>query len=913
MPDPSRGDLDSLCGMAVRPKVQQGLSVITDTSSLRRAERQLEANTRLIALAGRLGRIGGWSIDLRSQRLQWSDMVAEIHGLPKGNQPKMEEAIAFYVPEHRERIRQLFEACAQHGVAYDAELQIINTQGQPVWVRTTGEPVYDDAHHIIGVHGALQDMSAQKAAELEAKATSERLRATLESITDAFYILNRDWRFTYLNREAARLLRRAPTALLGEVIWSCFPEFKGSPLEDNLRDAMVIQSSVNFELYARTLRSWFDIRVYPNAEGLSVYFQDVTERHLMIRQLQTQKGELRRSRDQLIELVETRKALIDSLPANIALLDASATIIDINDQWRRFGEQNGFEGERFGLGTNYLELCDRTEGDRNQEAAPVSAGLRAVLNGDQESFALEYPCHSPDERRWFRVAITRLQREGSTAAEARADGAVVMHVDITERKLAELELHRASRHDRMTGLLTRRSFVEAIDERLRSSTMQGAVLAMLDVRDLRSINDSHGFEAGDRVLCEIARWLEQRAAADGLVARIAGDQFSILLAADAGLSAARRISALKTLKLNAPVTEDDSELEMLIDIGYTCVEETTTSAEALMHQAELALFQQQRLYSEPQPIAYNLALDQRVHQRLEITRDLRIGLAEQQFELHYQPKVRLTDGALVSAEALIRWNHPRRGLLPPGAFIPIAEQSQLIARIGRWAIEQACKQLRDWREAGLDLVSVAVNVSMIQFRSKRFIDEVRGALERFEIAPGSLALEITESVFESASDGLLATLNALRADGLKLSLDDFGTGYSSLAYLQRYPFDEIKVDRAFVSRVLEDRYSRTILASVKGIADALGATLVAEGIETEAIRAALLDLGYEYGQGYLFSMPLETEDFRWLLTERDQRPSDSIQGRGHEETQNRSAKPEGQRRATSTAEVPGPTRSLDPS
>jgi diguanylate cyclase (GGDEF)-like protein/PAS domain S-box-containing protein len=738
-------------------------------------------------------------------------------------------------------------------------------------VRTTGEPVFDSDGHIVAVHGGFQDISAQKSAEEDAEALSERLQKTLESITDGFFTLDRAWRFTYLNQEAARLLQRPREELLGQDFWDCLPEAIGTRLERAYRQAMIAQETAIFEEYYRPFGTWFDVRAYPSADGLAVYLQDVTDRHRMVRSLQSQKAALRRSRDQLAELVQTRKALIDSLPAHIALLDDQGVIVDVNNQWRRFGEQNGLGDERSGVGSNYIAICEAASGACAVEAPAIACGLRDVLAGERQTFVLEYPCHSPTEQRWFRVAANRLRPSNDAPVNARGEGAVVMHVDITERKLAELELDALVNRDRLTNLLTRNGFTKALGERLkRIDGSPRAVLAMFDIKDLRDINDSHGFQAGDQLLIEIARWLEQHAGDQGLVGRIAGDEFSVLLPLTPGADPHARIEALQRISQHV-FLNPDSGIEIALDIGYTVVGDSPPSAEELLHQAELALFQHPPHGTAP-PIAYNTELDTQVHERLELSRDLRAALDDHQFELHFQPKVQLTDGSLVACEALLRWNHPQRGLQPPGVFIPIAEQSQLIGPLGEWALHEACRRLREWQAAGLNVVGLAVNVSLIQFRIADFSHAVRAALDAHEVDPGALTLEITESVFADASDALLEELNALRAVGVRLSLDDFGTGYSSLAYLQRYPFDEIKVDRCFVARVREDRYSRTVLQAVKGIADALGANLIAEGIETEAVRQALIELGFEHGQGYLFSMPLETEDFRWLLEQGCQLP-----------------------------------------
>ncbi|MBK5929617.1 EAL domain-containing protein [Halochromatium salexigens] len=861
---------------AQTPSMRQVVAVITDISAFKQVETQLREQSQLLDIAGRVGRIGGWRVDLATDQTQWSDVVAEIHGVPKGFAPSAEEGIAFYAPEDLATIQRVFTACAERGIPYLEDLRIINTQGERVWVRTTGEAVYDEHGTISAVQGAFQDISARKSAELEAEALSERLRTTLESITDGFFALDRDWRFAYLNREAARLLQQPREHLLGKPFWQCYPEAIGTRIESAYRRAMLTQETVTFEEYYRPFSTWFEIRAFPSQEGLAVYFQDVTEQHRMVRRLQAQKAALRQSRDQLAELVQTRKALIDSLPAHIALLDADGRIIEVNDSWRHFAAQNDFPDASAGAGMNYLEVCAHASGEFSEEAPIIAHDLRSLLAGEQDSFALEYPCHSPHEQRWFRMAANRLRQSGEEHAtedeSQRRNGAVVMHVDITERKLAELQLDQLVHRDRLTHLLTRDGFTEALAKRLaeHERPAESALLALFDIKDLRDVNDSHGFETGDQLLIEIARWLERQAGKGGLVGRIAGDEFSIFLCGAPGLEPSHQIEALIAITEQCFLLPTIG-IEIDIDLGYTLVGEQRCSAETLLHQAELALFQQRQQGTDT-AIAYNAELDRQVHERIALTQDLRTALYEEQFELHFQPKVNLATGELVACEALLRWNHPRRGLQPPGLFIPIAEQSQLIGAIGDWALHDACRLLREWQQSGLNVVSIAVNVSLIQFRTPDFPQAVRAILRQFEIAPSALTLEITESVFAEASETLLEQLDALRAFGIRLSLDDFGTGYSSLAYLQRYPFDEIKVDRCFVARVREDRYSRTVLQAIKGIADALGAELIAEGIETEAVQQALIELGYQFGQGYLFSVPLENEDFRWLLEQGSRLP-----------------------------------------
>ncbi len=731
--------------------IRQVASVATDLTDLKRAEEELREQAELLQMAGRIARFGGWSVDVASRRCTWSDVVRQIHCRPPDYNPTVEQVLASYAPEYRERIRACYTACSERGIPYDEEAEIITAQGARRWIRTAGAPVYDASGTVIRVDGA---------------------------------------------------------------------------------------------------------------------FQDVTDRRALLEKLQRQEEYLRRSRNEISRALDTRQALVNSLPAHIALLDRHGTIIDVNQQWRQFAEVGGYPDPDHGVGRNYPEICSRATGSGGDDATAAAAGLRAVLEGRQESFTLEYPCHSPRQRRWFRLMARRLAGGSDDAAQY---GAVVMHVDITERKLAEEELNRLAFRDPVTGLLNRPGFMDAFHRRMEESGWDecGMVL-MLDLEGHRNVNDAHGYQAGDTLLTEIGQRLQERTGPGAIVGRIGGDEYVLFLPSGGTLSAEQRRRTVAST-FAEPFRIGFLRIEAAARFGHTSLGPQRRDAEALLREAELALFEARagRLRGWA---AYTAELDRNVRQRIDTTRELRRALEDHQFELHYQPKVDLETGELIACEALLRWNHPRHGLRPPGLFIPVAEQSQLIGPIGDWALFEACRQLREWRDAGLEVVRIAVNVSVVQFHLGGFTDRVRAAVAAHGVDPASLTLEITESVFARESEALRGQLRELHELGVRLSLDDFGTGYSSLLYLQQYPFDEIKIDMGFVQHVLDDPYSRKIVTTVLGIAGALGAEAVAEGVESTAVRDALLEMGCRTGQGYYYSVPLAAEDVRWLLEKRSPLP-----------------------------------------
>lgn len=591
----------------------------------------------------------------------------------------------------------------------------------------------------------------------------------------------------------------------------------------------------------------------------------------MLELLSAQENSLRASRDELTQTLEVRQALINSLPAHIALLDREGNIVDVNNEWRRFGRENAYSGgDDFGIGRNYPGICDAAMGGYSREAAEVGRGVREVIAGRRDLFTLEYPCHGPDEPRWFRVMINSIARAPEGEREL---GAVVMHVDITERKLAEEELNRLAYEDPLTGLYSRNGLIAEVETELRyGGWPSNAMLIMLDLVRVRDINESFGFAVGDQLITAVGRRLESVSDDPApLVGRAGGDEFLVYLLARDEDEAARLRAHLDDL-VHQEFVLDDKELRVTARFGYTRLGETTRSIESLIREAEIALYGVVEEGGTSRWASYTEARDQENRNRVGVAAELRTALERDEFRLYFQPKVALDDGAVIGAEALIRWQHPERGLQPPGLFIPIAEQSQLIGPIGDWALDEACRSLRSWQDEGLAVQRLSVNVSLVQFALGNFADTVRGALERHGIDPGLLTLEITESVFEHESGELLQQLSAIHELGVQLSLDDFGTGYSSLRYLQRYPFNEIKVDKSFVFDMLNDPYSSEVVNTVLGIAGALEASTVAEGIEDASTAAALWTAGCFVGQGFYYSKPLNPEAFYQLMKDGSRLP-----------------------------------------
>ncbi|MEA3066516.1 MAG: hypothetical protein QOJ27_2977 [Sphingomonadales bacterium] len=423
-----------------------------------------------------------------------------------------------------------------------------------------------------------------------------------------------------------------------------------------------------------------------------------------------------------------------------------------------------------------------------------------------------------------------------------------------ERRIAQLAFN-----DSLTGLPNRAFFRQQLDLELQQARHRGGgvVLFCLDLDGFRGINDTLGHSVGDDLLRLVAGRL-QASLGDALTARLGGDEFAILLDrghADPGAVAQRLIAALAE-----PAEVRGHKLAVTASVGIALGPTDGADGDTLLKNVDLALA---RAKEEGRATYrfFEAEMNARAQQRHQLETDLRRAIAEGEFELHFQPLFDLDTHRIGSFEALLRWNHPRRGQVPPAEFIPVAEETDLIVPIGNWVIQEACRQARAWPED----VRVAVNVSSVQFRRPGLQNVILQALAASGLEPRRLEVEITESIFLESLDSTLAVLHALRALGVRIALDDFGTGYSSLSYLQSFPFDKIKIDRSFIEQLLTRSGASAIVRAITDLARALGMETTAEGVEDSEQLALLRRHGCTSVQGYLFSRPVDAKAAKALV------------------------------------------------
>ncbi|MDP3761928.1 MAG: EAL domain-containing protein [Ramlibacter sp.] len=806
------------------------------------AHTRLQQIETLLKLLERTAFIGVWTLDLDSDRLAWSDQLALIHDAPPGYTPARTEVFAHYAPEWREAIHALLQACIRDGAAFDEEMQIVTQKGRRAWVRTIGHAVRGEAGRIVRVEGAVQEIAPHG----HRPGTLSRHTVSMGGAMgggEAFATIDREGRFTYTNEEAERLLGREGPQLLGRQIWSLFQKTVRLGLEEKFRRSFARGEILEVEEFDANLSRRIEARCYPFGAGLAVHLRDVTARHKSQEQLRLLEGSIARLNDIVI--------ITEAGPFNAP----GPRIVFVNEAFER---RTGYTPQEVlgrtprllqGSGTQRKEL-DRIRSAMEQWQPARVDLINYKKNGEAFWVDLEVsPVWDYERRLTHWVAVGR---------------------DITERKMAEEKIQYLAFYDPLTRLPNRQLLLDRLHRALsdRDGPHEGALM-FIDLDNFKVLNDTLGHQKGDLLLQQVAERLRSCVARGDTVARLGGDEFVILLEnrGDKPLepaAGARIVSERILARLGEPYVLSGYLHHSTCSIGVTLFGRAPWTVSELLKQADLAMYQAKNsgrntvCFFDPEMQAVATA-------NAALATDLREAWREGQFLIDYQPQVG-ADGRMTGVEALLRWKHPNRDMVPPAHFIPTAEETSLIIPIGRWVLEQACEQLAAWAERpDRRHLSIAVNVSVRQFRHPDFVDEVMTAIKHAGIPPQKLKLELTESLLADGIEVTVAKMGNLKDMGVTLSLDDFGMGYSSLSYLKRLPLDQLKIDREFVKDILTDANDAAIARTIVGLAQSLGLGVIAEGVETEEQRAYLAQQGCHEYQGYLFCQPLPIEELEAFM------------------------------------------------
>jgi diguanylate cyclase (GGDEF)-like protein/PAS domain S-box-containing protein len=567
-----------------------------------------------------------------------------------------------------------------------------------------------------------------------------------------------------------------------------------------------------------------------------------------------------------IAAVRTARALDETNRFASEIIDNAGEGIVVYDRGLRYLLWNRFMEELTGLpagdvlGKPALELFPHLREQNVDQLLRRAFGGETVASPDVHYYV------TPTGRRGWVSAVYRphLDENGSVA------GVIGLIRDITQRKEAEQQIEYQAYHDALTGLANRRLFQEHLSLALALAQRRNSMVAVLflDLDHFKLVNDSLGHSVGDELLREIARRLRATVRDGDTVARVGGDEFTIVLQ-DVSRGDAAAVVAQKVLRTIAePMDVSGHRLYVTTSIGITLFPEDGDDGETLLKNADTAMY---RAKAEGRN-TYQMAtreLSRSTQERMTLENGLHSALAGGEFELLYQPQVELDEGeiTIVGMEALLRWHHPERGTIPPEQFIGLAEERGMILPIGEWVIREACRAARRFHDQGFQHFRVAVNLSARQFRDPTLLSIVESAIREAGIDARTLELEITESVAMEDVEQTMTTLAKIRKHGVTIAIDDFGTGHSSLSYLKRFPIDALKIDKGFVFDLPDKFEDAAIVSSVIQLANGLGLRVIAEGVETKEQLEFLRDAGCRELQGFYFSYPVKIEEVEKLLAQ----------------------------------------------
>jgi diguanylate cyclase (GGDEF)-like protein/PAS domain S-box-containing protein len=775
---------------------------------------------------------------------------------------------------------------------FELEYRIVRPDGSIRWIEMRGFPVRDDAGKIVRIAGVAEDITERMQAAQELRESERRFSDLLRNVDLISLMLDREARITYCNAYLLRLTGWRQEEVIGRYWYELFvpPEIKYmedafAQLLANRPEAWHRETEILTRSGERRLIRWNNSLLRSRVGdviGTASIGEDITEQkraEIRIKRLNRVYAMLSgintliiRVRDRQVLYREACNIAVDAGQFRLAWIgmvnrdtqniDAVAWAGDEQGHWLLDRPTVGAAGSRRvglaakAIATKKYVVCNDIEADKEILAYPKEAfarGYRSVITMplmvDNEPIGALH-LYAGDPNFFDEQEISLLDELAGDISFA------IDHIDKQER------LDYLAYYDVLTGLANRHLFLDRVAQYMRSAVSGGHRLALylIDLERFKNINDSLGRPAGDALLRQVAQWLTHNAGDANLLARVGADHFAAVMPElkQEG-DVARLLEKWIEAFLEHPFRLNDAVFRVGVKVGVALFPDDGADADTLFKNAEAAL--KKAKASGDRYLFYTQTMTESVAGKLTLENQLRQALDKEEFVLHYQPKVNLASGKLTSAEALIRWNDPRTGLVPPGRFIPILEETGLIYDVGRWALRKAIEDYLRWRAAGLAAVRIAVNVSPLQLRNPGFIAEISQAIGIDAHAAAGLELELTESLIMEDVKHSIASLQAIRAMSVSIAIDDFGTGFSSLSYLAKLPVDTLKIDRSFVIDMTAAPEGLALVSTIISLAHSLKLKVVAEGVETEEQSRLLLLLSCDEMQGFLISKPVPGEIF----------------------------------------------------
>jgi diguanylate cyclase (GGDEF)-like protein/PAS domain S-box-containing protein len=804
---------------------------VAKVNALRESEQRL-------AEAQRVAHVGNWIWEIPTGKLSWSDEIYRIFGRePQQFVATYEEFLAAVHPDDRDKVSNAVNAAVYRNAPYVIDHRVVHPNGTIRHVHERAVLRFDAAGKPVRMLGTIQDITERKQTDQALRNSEERLRDLVRQASDGIFVADLNGRYTDVNDAGCRMLGYTREEIVGKTIIDFIPPTDAGRLWQSKEQ--MLQGNVHVAEWTLRRKDGTYLPVEVSAKILpdgrwQGFVRDISER--------------KRTEEQLRQAATVFNSTMEA----IIIANAERKIVAVNQAYTNI---TGFETEEV-LGEDPRVHQSGRHDDEFYREIWESLARTGQWQGEiwnRRKSGEVFPA-------WENISVVKDD-------EGRITNYVSVLSDISTIKQAEERLSQLAHHDALTGLPNRLAFSANLEQALERAKRhkQKVALLFLDLDRFKVINDTLGHAAGDRLLQAVSTRLKECVRAEDTVARLGGDEFTVILGEitqpeDAALLARKIIDAI-----NDPILIEDREVLTSTSIGISIYPDDARNAEDLSKAADAAMYRAKERGRHTYEF-YTEELTSMAYEHLAIEDALRQALVRNEFVLHYQPLLDLKQHKIVGVEALLRWQHPEKGLISPDLFIAVAEESGLIQPIGDWVLREACLQAAKWRAAGMPALRVAINLSGRQILRDDFAAAVHQAITQCGVRPAELHLEfeVTERMLYSTERGV-DTLRKLKSLGVNIAIDDFGTGYSSLSQLKLMPVDTLKIDRAFMHDIPDDPGNQAIAAAIISLGHTLNLNVVAEGVETTAQLKFLEALGCDQGQGYLFSKPVSQDRIRHLV------------------------------------------------
>lgn len=825
-------------------KVDGAVLLFEDITARHHAEMALKKSNERFNWAVMGSTDGLWIKDTVSGDSYWSPRYKNILGY---REDEIEVDHDYWEsrlhPEDRDATLAAMESCLNAGTQFDVEYRLKHKSGRYIWIQSRGGRIQSETGARAHIAGSITDITQRKRAELDLVASERKFNLAMQHAPIGKALIAKDNGFIEVNPVLCQIIGYTTEELLQRNLHSItHPDDLDNDRElTRQMNKGAIESYQTEKRYihkkGHTIWAQLNIAQVSNTTGAPLYkivqIQDITER--------------RQAEDELRLAASVFSSTLDG----IMITAPDGTVLKVNNAFERITGYN--KGEIIGKNTRLLRS------DRHDEEFYDTMWESIERQGNWQGEIWDRHKKGHVIPIWLSISTLYNKRN-------QVKHHIAIMYDISEQKISQDRINYLAHYDVLTGLPNRTLFMERLTHAVNQAQRQDKTLTVMfiDLDNFKHINDSYGHQVGDELLCLVAKRLKDITRECDTVARLSGDEFTFLIDTDTNSLNAQNAARKILNALEKPFDLENNQLFVSTSIGIVLFPDDGNDVDTLLKHADLAMYQSKEA-GRNQFQFYTQEMSNKAKARMDLHDDLRKALGQNELALHFQPIVSTHTRRCIGVEALVRWRHPVKGWIPPGNFIAVAEEYNLIHPLGEWVFRAACNQMKTWLDMGIELDFISVNVSGKQLIKKDFVSLTQRILKDSNCPPERVVIELTESYLMRENNDAIVLLNELRKLGCGIAIDDFGTGYSSLAYLKRLPVTKLKLDQSFVSDIPDDSNDVAIARAILKLGETLGLEVVAEGVETQAQHNFLLTEGCLFSQGYLYSKPVAADAFLKML------------------------------------------------